>query len=344
MIRRAATITALLLVAGCSSTSSDVLKPQASATGSEATTTVAATVPAGPSETAKALSGKKTFGTSSQIPAVVNGEPITKLQVSRRAAFRKLRREKDTSRRAAVDELIEDTLKLQEGKRVGINVTPARIDTAYASFAKGNRMSVKQLNQVMNQSGVTPAGFKDFIRARIVWSSLLAQRSNGASKPLSEREAVARMLQDGGTKPTATEYMLQQVVFLVPENRRSKAAVNARVAEAKAMRSRFQNCESTFQFAKGLKDVTVRDLGRKLEPELPGDWKSHIVGLNPGQATKVRTTPRGAEFIGVCRAREVSDDRTAQLVFAQQDASDAGEGGGKAYLGKLRENAKIEIR
>ena len=338
MIRRAAAFTALTLLAGCSSTSETL-----NAGATQPTTTVAAAAPDDPTETAAALGNARTFGASSQIPAVVNGEPITKNQVNRRIAFRKLRREKDGSRRAAVNELVEDALKLQEAKRMGVRVPPERINTAYAGFAKNNRMTVSQLNKIMNQSGVTPAGFKDYIRAQIAWGSVRSQRGAGGAKPLSEREAVARMLQNGGEKPTSTEYMLQQVIFIVPQGKRSKSAVNARVAEANAMRGRFKDCDSTFGFAKGLKDVTVRDLGRKLAEELPGDWRSHIVGLQPGQATKVRTTERGAEFIGVCRAREVSDDRTAQLVFATRDADDA-KSGGESYLKELRERAKIEIR
>ena len=42
------------------------------------------------------------------------------------------------------------------------------------------------------------------------------------------------------------------------------------------MRARFAGCQSTREFAKGLIDVTVRDLGRKLAPELPPDWAEQI--------------------------------------------------------------------
>ena len=341
MFARAVALSAIAALTACSS-ASETLNAGAPATN---TTTVAAATPDKPTETASVLNAKKTFGASSQIPAVVNGEPITRLMVNRRAAFRKLRREKNTSRAAARDELIEEALKLQEGKRRGVNVTPERVNQAYAGFAKNNRMTVAQLNKVMNQSGVTPDGFKEYIEAQITWSSLVAQRARGGgARPLSQREAVARMLENGGQKPTSTEYLLQQVVFLVPQSKRSNATLAARRREAEAMRQRFTSCENTFDFAKGLKDVTVRDLGRKLAVELPPEWKDHIVGTAQGQATKVRTTERGAEFIGVCRSREVSDDRTAQIVFAQEDAADASDGQGSKYLAELRKRAKIETR
>ena len=309
-------------------------------------TLAASTAPAGTaSATEAALAGQRSFGANTQIPAVVNGEPITRNQVKRRAAFLKLRRAPKTGTAAARDELVEEAIKMQEARRRGVNVPEGRVSDAYANFARSNKMSVTQLNQIMNQSGVTPAGFKDYIRAQIAWSSLVAQNGPAAGgAPLTEREAVARMLERGGQKPTANEYLLQQVVFLVPQAQRTNARVAARKREAEAMRQRFTTCEATAGFAAGLKDVTVRDLGRKLGPELPPDWKPLVEKTVEGRTTAVRTTPRGAEFLAVCRLREVSDDRTAQIVFSREDAKDAGGDAGAAYLAKLKKASKIEIR
>ena len=335
MNKRVATLLLGSVLAGCSSLSGGDLETASVAPG---------TAPATTSQTDEALSGSRTFGASTQIPAVVNGEPVTKLMVDRRAAFLKLRRAPSASRQAALDELIDAALKLQEGKRRGVNVPPDRINDAYASFAKNNKLTLSQLNTIMNQSGVTPAGFKDYIRAQITWNSLVAQRNNSATgNVLSEREAVARMLKAGGEKPTATEYFLQQVIFVVPESQRSNGTISARKREAESLRARFNDCDRTLDVVQGLRDVTVRDLGRKLGPELPSAWKSAIEKTSPGEATPVLTTPRGVEFIGVCRTRQVSDDRTAQLVFAQQDAEATGDEGA-AYLSELKKRAKIQTR
>src|SRR5690606_38648170 len=96
-------------------------------------------------------------------------------------------------------------------------------------------------------------------------------RQSGGGR-VSEQDAVQRMLQDGGDKPSATEYMLQQVIFVIPAAERG-SKLGTRKREAEAMRQRFNGCATTKEFAKGLIDVTVRDLGRVLEPELPPDWE-----------------------------------------------------------------------
>jgi len=93
--------------------------------------------------------------------------------------------------------------------------------------------------------------------------------------------------------------------------------------------------------------VTIRDLGRKLAPELPSDWAEQIKKTPVGGATAVRETDRGVEFIGICSSREVSDDRVAQMVFQSEAGAgdgDEGEELSKKYLAELREKAKIVKR
>src|SRR5690606_13132604 len=144
--------------------------------------------------------------------------------------------------------------------------------------------------------------------------------------------------------PSATEYMLQQVIFVVPAAER-RSLMAKRKREAEAMRSRFNGCDSTRQFAKGLLDVTVRDLGRVLAPQLPSEWAAQIKSTKVGAATNVRETERGVEFIGICSSRQVSDDKVAQLMFdAEGKGDDADDALSAKYLGELKTRARIVKR
>ena len=280
---------------------------------------------------------------ATEIRYVVNNVPITSSDIDRRVAFLKLQREGGNLRQKATDQMIEQTLKLQEMQRRNVNIPDEMVNQAYARFANGNRMSTSQLNTVLAQSGVTSDHFKEFIRSQIGWGRVMQARTSSTGR-MSEQDVVAKMLEQGGSKPSATEYMLQQVIFVVPSGERS-SLLGKRKREAQAMRDRFQGCDSTRQFAKGLIDVTVRDLGRVLEPELPTDWKDQIKKTSPGNATGVRETDRGVEFIGVCSTREVSDDRVAQMVFQNENSgNDAMEKEAQAYLAELRKNARISQR
>lgn len=277
---------------------------------------------------------------ASEIKYVVNGVPITSYDIQRRAAFIKLQRSKGS----ASEQMIDQALRMAEVKRLNIRVTDQEVDQAYARFAQGNKMQLKQLDGIMAQSGVTKQHFKDFIRAQMSWNQALSARARGGGGRMTEQEAVRKMLQQGGAKPSATEYMLQQVIFVVPPG--EKGSMGKRKQEAEAMRARFNSCETTRQFAKGLLDVTVRDIGRKLAPELPSDWADAIKKAGAGSATPVRQTERGLEFIGICSSREVSDDRVAQLVLNGENKSGDQNADqiSKTYTEELRKKARIVER
>jgi peptidyl-prolyl cis-trans isomerase SurA len=275
---------------------------------------------------------------ATEIKYIVNNVPITSYDIQRRAAFIKLQRGNGN----ASEQMIEQTLRMAEVRRLNIRVTDQQVDDAYARFAQGNKMQLKQLDGILAQSGVTKQHFKDFIRAQMSWNQALSMRARGAGGGrMTEQEAVRKMLQRGGNKPSATEYMLQQVIFVVPAS--EKGSIGKRKQEAEAMRARFNSCETTRQFAKGLLDVTVRDLGRVLAPELPAEWADAIKSASAGSATSVRQTERGLEFIGICSAREVSDDRVAQLVLNGENSGSEQKVDeiSKKYTDELRKKARI---
>ncbi|RWC92407.1 MAG: peptidylprolyl isomerase [Mesorhizobium sp.] len=278
---------------------------------------------------------------ASTIKYVVNNVPITTGDIAHRAAFLKLQRKKGN----AGQEMIDQTLRMAEARRLGIRITDAQVDAAYQRFATNNKMQLKQLDGIMAQSGVTKEHFKDFIRAQMAWNQALGARyRSGEGGAVTEQDAVRRMLDKGGAKPTAMEYMLQQVIFVVPASERS-ATLAKRKREADAMRARFNGCDSTRQFAKGLLDVTVRDLGRVLAPQLPADWADQIKATKVGGATATRETERGIEFIGICSSREVSDDKAAQMVFQSEGGNDKdADELSKKYVDELRKKAKIVER
>lgn len=282
---------------------------------------------------------------ASEIKYVVNNVAITTGDIQHRAAFLRLQKRKGN----AADEMVEQTLRLTEARRLGIRISDQQVNEAYARFASNNKMQLAQLDGVMDKSGVTKQHFKDFIRAQMAWNQALSMRyrSEQGGGGMSEQDAVRKMLQKGGNKPSATEYLLQQIIFVVPAAERG-ALMGKRKREAEAMRARFNGCNTTREFAKGLIDVTVRDLGRVLAPQLPADWADQIKATKAGGATNVRETDRGIEFIGICSAREVSDDKTAQLMLQNEGLGgkkdDAADELSKKYVSELKAKAVIVQR
>src|SRR5690606_14468500 len=112
---------------------------------------------------------------ANEIKVVVNNVPITSYDIDRRVAFLRLQR-KSGGREQATKDMIEQTLRLQEMKRLNISVPDSEVDNAYAGFASSNRISTSQLDAALAQGGVTSRHFKQYIRMQIGWSRALQAR------------------------------------------------------------------------------------------------------------------------------------------------------------------------
>lgn len=280
---------------------------------------------------------------ASEIKYVVNNIPVTTYDIQRRVALNKLFRQKGGADKAAQD-MIEQALKSGEMQRRNVRISDAAVDDSYNRFATSNKMKPAQLDQILNQAGVTKAHMKEFIRTQMGWSQTLGARYR-ATGTMTEQDMVQKVFELGGKKPSATEYMLQKVTFVVPQKERA-AILGKRKREADALRQRFNSCDTTRQFVKGLIDVSVMDIPRVLAPELPPDWEKQIKAAKPGTATPIRETAMGVEFIGICSTREVNDDRAAQMML-QADGTNLdakAEEMSKKYIEELRKAARIVQR
>lgn len=294
--------------------------------------------------------GNAALAATSEVKAVVNGTAITSGDVAKRLAFMRLQGAKGNAK-SAEEELIDELLKRQEIARVRMSVSTQDVDASFARFASGNKLSVAQMSQILERAGVGVQHFKNFIAVQMSWPRVVNARF-GSNSRLSNYDLVTRMMENNKQKPVTTEYMLQQIIFVIPQSKKN-AITGKRKGEAEASRSKYPGCEQAKVFAATMHDVSVRDLGRVLAPELPPDWKP-LVEQAKGNTTATRVTDRGVEYLAICSQRQVSDDQAAEMVFRQEDLdkSKGGKGGAapeenensKKYLDELRKKAQVLYR
>ena len=75
-----------------------------------------------------------------QVVVIVNGEPITALDIEQRSKLNQLSTHKAPARQEVLDELINEKLKVREAKKLGLDVSNAEVDNAYASMASRMRL------------------------------------------------------------------------------------------------------------------------------------------------------------------------------------------------------------
>jgi peptidyl-prolyl cis-trans isomerase SurA len=283
---------------------------------------------------------------ASEVRVVVNGTALTSGDVAKRQAFLRLQHQKADAK-SAEDQLIEQTLKQQEISRVRMSVSKDDVDASFARFATGNKLTTAQMTQILSQAGVGVDHFKAFIAVQMSWPRLVNARYGNSNK-MSNADLVARMMENNKQKPETTEYILQQMIFVVPASK--KGIVGKRKSEAEASRSKYPGCEQAKVFAATMRDVSVRDLGRMLAPELPPEWKP-LVEQAKGNTTATRVTEKGVEYLAICSQRQVSDDQAAEMVFREEDLNKAKDknappenANATKYLDELRKKAQIVRR
>lgn len=278
------------------------------------------------------------------VKMVVNRNAVTNFDLNSRAAFLKLRRVPGNRKKIAEDEMIEQILKLQEAQRRNVLATDAQVDVAFANFAKRNGAKPAQLARELRKLGVGADHFKGFIRTQMSWQRAVNGRFQAETTQLSEQDAILQLRESGSAKPELTEYSFQQVVFVVPKDKQSRSALVARKREATAFRQLFTTCDETVQKVKGLRDVSVLNRSRIMEPELPDRWRDELASLGGKGTTKAQETEKGVEFLAICSTRVVNDDRAAQISNQSTEFESFNTKGtelSKRYLDQLKANATI---
>ena len=107
---------------------------------------------------------------------MVNGEPITAIDVEQRTKFTVLSTQKTPARQDVINELIDEKLKIKEAKRWGVDIPDSEVDTTYSSMAGRMRQSAEQLTQNLAKSGIAPNTLKARIRADLAWQQLVRGR------------------------------------------------------------------------------------------------------------------------------------------------------------------------
>jgi len=285
-----------------------------------------------------ALAQKKQGG----VAVIVNGNPVTHTEIRHRKAFLRLQGRSGNLDAAAREEMIEEMLKRVELKSRNIDIPQAEVDNAFAGFASRNRMSVTQLTNMLSQAGLTAQHFKTYIMVQMGWGRLVSSRIRSEAM-VSEQDAVQRSKAKGGVKPSTNEYRLQQIIFVVPANRRN-AIIGKRRAEANALRAKINGCDNLRDLTKGILDVTLRQPPRVLELELPDEWSKSIKATPAGKATPPLDTARGVEVMVVCSVKPTNDDRAVQLIYTLEDGGmdqKKAEAIERQYIKELRDKARI---
>lgn len=262
---------------------------------------------------------------------MVNGTPITDLQVSQRVKLFALEGNRGGSK-GATEQLIDEALQMSEAKRLGISVSNAQVDAAFLQIARNLKMSSDKLNQMLAQSGINMDTLKDRLRAAIAWNAVTDQAIMPQVQ-ISELE----LDQEAAGKLKAYQsydYILKEIIFVGQGS-------SSRTGQANQYRKGFKGCDSAVDLSLNFTDAAVVDVGRRNATQIPEAIAKELAGLNVGGITKPRVVESGVSMLAVCEKTQAED-----LTFIKSDLRSAAGNDALAskvteYLADLRKRAKI---
>jgi peptidyl-prolyl cis-trans isomerase SurA len=281
-----------------------------------------------------------------QVAALVNGDPITALDIAQRMRLMELATRKPPSRKDALDELIDQQLKLQVARQYRMEITDKDVDNAFANMARRAGASPQQFGQSLGQAGIRVESLKARIKADIGWTQLIRGKFPSALNVGESDITTALQSRKPGEKNADAalyQYTLRPILFIVPRGS-SAAAFEARKRDAEGLRTRFQNCEEGVTFARALSDVAVRDQIVRASGDLGDQQRAVLDSTAIGRLTPPEITQQGVETFAVCGKDPVQGDTVAKRQVRETLLQERYDAQAKRYLQELRRSAMIEIR
>jgi peptidyl-prolyl cis-trans isomerase SurA len=254
---------------------------------------------------------------------------------ARSAAMPKFRKE-------AQEELIEEKIKLQEARRLGVVASDEDIDKVIKGIAERNKVTPAQFAQNLKNMGSDISVMRARFQAAFSWRDVIRRKYAGQIS-INQRD-VDRMLQQS-TKPgeDTTEFQVQKITLPLP-GKLDQAAMAARLADADALRRKFGGCKTTGQIAAALPGAKFDDLKYIKPSSITEPTRSFLSSAKDGDMLPPQTAATGIEIYTVCARRDLKVDETKREEAKQELQSRELEQLAKRHLRDLRQDAHIEMR
>lgn len=294
--------------------------------------------------------------------AVVNDQPITSHDIDQQIKLNRLLGANNENRKKALNDIINQVVKIEEAKRYRMQPSDAEIDVRLAEFAKGLKTTNDGLEGKLNAQGISLTAMRQHLSAQMSFARLLrykykekleasdAEVDRKLSNLKSEVNArLAKVMADPRMK-TIKVASLMEINFPVENvDQGMEQLLQSRAAEANQFLARFKGCKTARAAASGIFNVKV---GKPFDADLsklPKPLQEVLQKQGPNSAIGPMRSKAGIQVLGFCGMRTVTPQkpkfempsRTQLQQAVVNEKYDAVEG---KYVAQMRKNAIIEYR
>lgn len=235
------------------------------------------------------------------VVTAVNGDPITSFDVDEYMKLLKLEH-KPASRADALEAVVADRLKYDEARHWGIDAADGDISNMLQRVSTEAKMDTQTFSEAAAKNKIDLDTIRNHLRAIAAWDNLVRARNKGVG--VTEEEINAQIAK--GNVDKITDYRLQQVIFVLPVNP-TPAVIESRIQQARALRNRFDGCDTGLQLARSLPDVAVKESLSRTSDSVSAGLRKILAETPRGMLTPPERSVNGVEMVAVCEKNDASD-------------------------------------
>jgi peptidyl-prolyl cis-trans isomerase SurA len=243
----------------------------------------------------------------------------------------------------AKDELIEERLKLQQAKKLNIEVSDDEVRRMLKELADRNKMTYDQFAQHVKGLGVDISTMGERFRAQKAWRDVVMRRY-GAQIAVTQRDVERALTSKASdTDEDTVELQVSKIVLGLPNV--DQVALTKRILEAEALRRRFSGCRSMAELAKSAPGARFEDLKFIRPSAVVEPTRTMLLSAKEGDVLPPTTGVNGVELYAVCGRRALAANNDIQRSKTQEDLQYKQlELLAQRYLRDIRQEAHIEFR
>lgn len=245
-------------------------------------------------------------------------------------------------RKNALDDLIEEKIKMQEAKRLNAVISEDDVNRVVNGMAERNKMTIEQFGKHLNSMGLELDTMKQRVRTSLTWNDLV-RRKFGQQVAISGSELEKFVSKNPNQIADTVELKLQRIRLNLPA-RIDQAQVAQRLQEADQLRARFSGCDGLNALAGSVTNARLDDLGEKKPSAIPEPTRTLLLAAGDGEMLPPAVGEGAVELWAVCGRKIVKGDEQQREAAEGELKQKELEILAKRYLNDLKQDAAIEMR
>ena len=187
--------------------------------------------------------------------------------------------------------LIEESLQLQEAKRLNLQVTEAEIDNALANIAERNQLTVDRLRAYLVDNGVNVETLLRQVRAQIAWVKVVNRTIRPTVTVTVDQLDLA--VQEARRSEGQPEYLLSEIVLPVDTPAQAERVAQDAARLIQTLREGASFASLAQQVSAAASAERGGDLGWVGAAAIPAELLAALDGLEPGDISQPMASPIG---------------------------------------------------